>query len=271
MTTFLFSVIFFVVLLFVFQHRMIYFPRRYNEAVRDAYGTEAIRLNYTTDQGKQLSFYVPPKTGNPDKPLVNLWVLFGGNGSLALDWLSIISSFPDGNSGFLLVDYPGYGGCEGHPSPQTIRAAAEAAFMQLALHLQTSAEDLELNLGVLGHSLGAAAALVFASSHPVKKVVLVSPFTSMLDMACRQIGIPLCYLLRHNFDNRAKIKELLARANPPGIYIVHGDQDDTIPVRMSRELAQTFGGGIKYQEIPGGNHNTILYTAEKQIFAAMRD
>jgi hypothetical protein len=43
-----------------------------------------------------------------------LWVAFCGNGSLALDWTTILAGYPNANDAFLLVDYPGYGKCTGY-------------------------------------------------------------------------------------------------------------------------------------------------------------
>ena len=83
-----------------------------------------MELNYETSEGKQLAYYVPPRdesfSGVP-----RVWVLFPGNASLALDWLKFIALAPERDDAFLLMDYPGYGGCEGSPSPASIQESAE--------------------------------------------------------------------------------------------------------------------------------------------------
>ncbi|MBA3963805.1 MAG: hypothetical protein H0X40_18155 [Chthoniobacterales bacterium] len=38
-----------------------------------------------------------------------VWVLFCGNGSLALDWLPLARRDQNTGDAFLLIDYPGYG------------------------------------------------------------------------------------------------------------------------------------------------------------------
>src|SRR5690606_8547888 len=86
------------------------------------------------------------------------------------------------------------------------------------------------SLGVVGHSLGAAAALQFAAEHPVDRVVVVAPFTSTMDMARRMVGPIFAHLLHHRFDNRARLRELAARETPPRVLLLHGDNDPVIPV-----------------------------------------
>jgi pimeloyl-ACP methyl ester carboxylesterase len=85
------------------------------------------------------------------------------------------------------------------------------------------------------------------------------------------VGWPLCWLLLHNYDNRARLGELAARPRPPRVVIFHGDDDQSIPVAMGRELAAMFPGMIAFHEVPGAGHNTILSAARRQIFAAMRE
>jgi pimeloyl-ACP methyl ester carboxylesterase len=130
--------------------------------------------------------------------------------------------------------------------------------------------ELEQRSAVLGHSLGAAAACQFAARHAVARVVLVSPFTELRAMARRSVGWPLCWLLRGNFDNRARLAEITARTPAPPVVILHGDDDEVIPVAMGRTLAAELGDRCRYQEIAGADHNGILGMAESQIWAAMQ-
>jgi pimeloyl-ACP methyl ester carboxylesterase len=195
-------------------------------------------------------------------------LLCGGNASLALDWLEIIEDYPDEETGFLLLDYPGYGNSQGRAGPEAILESAEAALAELAAGLGVDLREVEGRLQLMGHSLGAAAVLLYAGQHRVNGIVLVSPFTSLKDMATLVVGKPLNRTLRHDYDNRARLREIIARDPGVPITIFHGNHDKIIPVRMGRELAGLFPT-IEYREVANGDHNYILVTAREEIFTAM--
>ena len=70
---------------------------------------------------------------------------------------------------------------------------------------------------VAGRSLGAAVAIDLVSRRQgAAGLIAISPFTSMRDMGRRTYpGLPTHLLLRHHFDNLAKLTLLTAaRANP---------------------------------------------------------
>lgn len=245
------------------QQKMIYHPRSYGSAYSVLARPPIQELGYRTAEGAQVSFYLPPKSGTPIPE--RLWILFGGNGSLALFWDDFLERHPKETDGFLLLEYPGYGRCDGTPSPESIQASAESALAALTAKLGA----VPSRVGVLGHSLGSAAALNFASRTRVDRVVLIAPFTSLLDMARRTVGFPLCHLLLHRFDNRARLAELSQRKPVPAITIIHGEEDEIIPVSMGAELAALHPQMTRFLKIGDADHNTVLFDAQKEIHAAM--
>ncbi len=260
-----------VVLLLLFQHKLIYFPREYERGFYDHnLRTGVEEISYETPQGRQLGFYLPPKTGESTALPEELWVVHGGNGSLALEWVEILAEYPGAGSGFLLVDYPSYGRSAGRAHPETILESSRAALETLIRKKGWVAEQAHKRLHILGHSLGAAAGLQFAVHYPVERVVLIAPFTSTMAMARRQVGYPLSLLLRHKFDNVARLQELLGRDEPPEIFLIHGTEDPVIPVRMSRELAELDAERVHLIEVPGADHNWIIGDASPLIFRNMQ-
>jgi pimeloyl-ACP methyl ester carboxylesterase len=257
-----------VVLLLLRQHSLIYFPHRYGNEYAVRLPKGAVEINSKTSQGQQLAFYIPPKTHEIHLPS-QVWTMFSGNGSVALDWSDVVARCPNTGDGFLLIEYPGYGKCEGSASPAAIEESAEKAVDTLAGVLNINHSDLEPKLNAVGHSIGCGAALNFSVHYPVSKVILLAPFTSLRDMARRSVGFPLCYLLLHNFDNRARLADLAGRAAPPQVTIFHGSDDTIIPPAMGRELASRFPNLIKFQLVPDANHNNLPDLAADQIFAAM--
>jgi uncharacterized protein len=257
-----------VVLLLLFQNLLIYHPRHYGGEAHDRFPF-VVPIPYATAQGRQQAFYIQPRV-SPGEPPRRLWVAFNGNGSLALDWAAYFDPPPDPRDGFLLIEYPGYGFCEGSPSPAGIEASAEAAYAALAQSMHTQPAVLDGRLNLICQSIGTGAGLNFAVHHSVDRIILLAPFTSLRDMAKRLIGWPLCWVLVHNFDNRARLRELAARPAPPRITIFHGNDDMTVPNAMGRELASMFPAMIQFQEIPGAGHNNILPSSLGQVCAILR-
>lgn len=256
-----------VIFLLSCQSSLIYHPNpyraEYETMLRSAKGE---RLRFSTSQGAQTAFYIPPRSAVAGLPQT-VWLCFCGNGSLALDWLYSTDQWDD-RFAYLLVDYPSYGECAGTPTPGRIRENGTAAVAALTRHLHTSQAELLPRLAVLGHSLGAAAALMLADELDVRRAVLLSPFTSMTEMGRIVLGWPLCYLNLHRFDNRKTLGHVASRAGAC-IVIFHGAEDEVIPLHMGRELASAHPKVVTFHEVPGGHHNDILSLMAPQIGQAM--
>lgn len=243
---------------YIIQDRAIYFPQSYRSEPARILSQErragrANRLlSFRTSQGQQRALYIGEDSAK------KVWLMFGGNGARGLDWLPLIHSVPEATDvGFLLIDYPGYGWCEGSPDPQSIQDNVEGALFALAKEWKMERKELNKRVSCLGHSLGSAVALEAAARIGVREVVVISPFTNMLDMAKRIVGRPICYLLRHRFDN-VKSLQRLEQVKGVQVMLFHGGEDRAIPVSMGRELSERFNGLVEYHEISGAGHNDIL-------------
>lgn len=261
---------------YVRQFEMIYFPRLYDAAYRDILPTGAVEVSYETSSGEQTCFYLPPGA-EPDRAPDRLWVFFSGNASTALDWLDFVEDFSRSSQGanegvgFLLFDYPGYGVCEGKPRAKRIRESSLAAVDALAPLLGGADALASTPIGVVGHSLGAATGLEFATeTKGVDRMILVAPFTSLRAMARKVVGWPLCYLEAEGYDNHARLKELSERSPRPDVLIVHGSGDRVIPVSMGRRLAEANVGWVEFVAADGGEHDDVLFAYRQSMFAAMR-
>jgi len=248
-------------LVFFSQHSMIYHPRPYGPGYAHALPTNGAEIDYFVPFGKQTAYYIPARDPSPKR----IWVAFCGNGSLALDWATVFRRYPSTTDGFLLIDYPGYGKNAGYATIDGTRTTANAALSALAKRLDL-AED-RIGLCVIGHSLGAAAALDFAVHHPVQRVVLISPFTTLREEAAHVFG-PLARLLVENYDNRQNLRAVFRQNPGVRVAIFHGIQDDLIPVQMGRTLKQEFPAA-DFFPVEGADHGTVIYFAQDQIIAWM--
>lgn len=248
------------------QHAFIYHPRPYDPSYAGAMSSGVIELEYVLPFGKQVAFYAPPRSGQLP---ARVWVAFCGNGSLALDWVTILAGYPNTSDAFLMIDYPGYGKSHGYATIESTRASADEALQRLAKRLGISTADLDARLCTIGHSLGSAAALDFAANHHVRRALLVSPFTTLREEAATVSGSWLARLLIESYDNRANLREVL-RDNPEArIAIFHGEQDTLIPIRIGRELAALDRSRIDFFPVKGGDHVSVLSLAHDEMIRWM--
>ncbi|MCK4486051.1 MAG: alpha/beta fold hydrolase [Desulfobacterales bacterium] len=226
-----------------------------------------VELTYQTRAGRQNAFYVPPKE-RPERLPERLVIMYPGIRSRALDWLELVDHAPDPLAAFLLIDYPGRGKCEGLMRPKHLPDSSFGAIEALGIDLNVRQDQLTKHLSLLGHSFGCAAALQFAPHVDVERIVLIAPFTT-LHRAVYKIYGPLAWLIPDRMDNQERLRELCQRPRRPAVVIIHGSADETVPVKMGRDLAGLFPGWIVYHEIEAGDHVGILKTSEALIFEAL--
>ena len=237
---------------------MVYHPRLYDESYAYALPAGGVEINYTVTGGKYVAYYIPGSQKLPKR----LWLAFCGNGSLALDWTTILRDYPWNGDAFLLIDYPGYGKNGGYATIATTRASADTALKALSERLQTD-ED-HLTLCTIGHSLGSAVAVDFAAHHRVQRIVLVAPFTTLREEAATMVGGWIARLLIESYDNPANLRAIAIRKPIPRVAIFHGTEDEVIPVRMGRELARAFPF-VEFFAVEGADHVSVLNHAHDDI------
>lgn len=267
----LIAIVAFMIFLYVQQDRMVFHPRPYQDEHLTNLPARATKIEYPTSCGQQVAWYVPPRSAALETdPPARLWILFGGNGSLAAFWSNGVTVSPDADAGYVMFDYPGYGYCEGKPDITSINESADAMLVALAAHLGLTAEQLlDRPIRLMGHSLGSGAALSFATRHRTDRLVLAAPFTSMRAVARQVVTPAFAWLLRHNFDNRANLRTVLAAENPPQVIITHGNNDPVIPSSMSREMKSEFGDAVDYIELDHADHVNVLDDIEYYMAPAL--
>jgi pimeloyl-ACP methyl ester carboxylesterase len=251
-------------ILYFRQHSLVYHPRRYDESYAYTFPADGVEINYNVGPAKCSAYYLP----GGGKPLPKrIWLAFCGNGSLALDWTSVLRDFPWNGDAFLLIDYPGYGKNGGYATIASTRASADAALKALADRLQSG--EGHLKLCTIGHSLGAAVALDFGAHHSVERVVLIAPFTTLREEAATILGGWISRLLIESYDNRANLSETMKRNPTARVAIFHGTDDAVIPVRMGRELAREFPFA-EFFAVENADHVSVLNHGHEKIIDWMR-
>lgn len=195
----------------------------------------------------------PPPAG----PVI---VHFHGNGEQLADLGRVIAALRAGGSGVLAVEYPGYGLAPGTPSEASLLSAGREALAYLRDRLGIAPERTVLQ----GQSLGSGVASQLAAEGHGTALVLISPFTSMADMAGRIFpALPLDRLVRDRFDTRG-----VARSVGVPVLIVHGDRDEIVPFPMGEELARTFPHA-RLMRVQGAHHNDLWLSHSRELSSAI--
>ncbi len=156
-----------LVLMYVFQRAMMYFPDPSRIAPQQAGLPQAQEVELTSSDGEKLiAWYVAPRG---DKPLV---LYFQGNAEgLAARAGRFAWMIADGD-GLLALNYRGYGGSTGKPSEDGLIRDATAAYDFARARYPAK------RIVLFGESLGTAVAVALAAGHEIGALILDAPFTS---------------------------------------------------------------------------------------------
>jgi pimeloyl-ACP methyl ester carboxylesterase len=105
---------------------------------------------------------------------------------------------------------------------------------------------------VIGRSLGSGVAIQVASARPVERLVLVTPYDSLEELAARRFpGIPVGWILRDKFESG----RYAAKVTAPTMLIAAGN-DKVVPRASTDRLLGRFAGGVATLGVgPGAVHN----------------
>jgi len=229
--------------LFVFQRSLIYFPQP------SAFDTPSTTLNLPVP-GADLKVSVRPHTGR--KALI----YFGGNAEdVSANLSSFSSAFPD--HAIYLLHYRGYGGSSGKPSEEVFHSDSQALFDKV--------HQEHPDIAVVGRSLGTGVAIRLASRRPVSRLVLVTPYDSIQEIAAQQFPFfPIRWLLKDKFESWRYAPEIRIPT-----LLLAAEFDEVIPRASTERLSAAFAKGVATLVIiPGAGHNTISDAA--QYLDAMR-
>jgi uncharacterized protein len=192
-----------------------------------------------------------------DGPVV---VHFHGNGEQLADLRPVFAGLRARGLGVLAVEYPGYGVASGSPSETALVSAGREALVYARETLRVAPGRLILQ----GQSLGSGVASQLAVRGSAAKLVLISPFTSVTELASRMFPLlPGRWLVRDRFDTRRAAHDV-----PIPVLIVHGDRDEIVPFSMGEDLARTFPKA-RLERIVGAHHNDLWTEHARELTEAI--
>ena len=171
---------------------------------------------------------------------------FGGNAEdVSGSVQPLMAAFPDRE--IVMLHYRGYGGSAGTPTEADIAADATGLFDKVhALHPDVI---------VIGRSLGTGVAARLASVRPVARLVLVTPYDSLVGIAQRAFPFfPVRSLLIDKYESWRYVPGITAP-----VLILRAEHDETIPAASTEALRARFPAGqAREVVVSGASHNTII-------------
>ena len=172
-------------------------------------------------------------------------VYFGGNAEdVSYTLPELRASFPA--HALYLLHYRGYGGSEGEPTEAGLNEDALALFDQVhAKHPKVT---------MIGRSLGSGLAVRVASQRKVERLVLVTPYDSIVGVASGFYPyMPVSLLLRDRYESF----RYAPRVRAPTLIIAAG-HDEVIPRASTDLLLTRFAPGVASMRVlDGTGHNTV--------------
>jgi hypothetical protein len=217
--------------LYVKQRSLLYFPQpRFNAAVP---------VMHFQRGGADLLVSVRPHESE------HAVLYFGGNAEDVSQALpSLAAAFPD--AAIYALHYRGYGGSAGEPTEIDLVADGAALFDLVQVKHRS--------VTVIGRSLGSGVAIQVAASRPVSRLVLVTPYSSIAEVAALNFWyVPVNWLLKDRYDSWKFAPQISAPTT-----VIAAEHDDIIPMSGTRQLFNRFKPGTaNFIVIDDAGHNDI--------------
>jgi hypothetical protein len=227
----------------------LFFPRREDPSERRPRNGMTHFIKVADGISIGCRFY-PAKENGPT------FLYFHGNGEIASDYDYVAPLYQEKGLSLFVADYRGYGASDGSPSCSAMIRDAHPIFRGFLAFVRGRGQ--KGNLFVMGRSLGSAPAIELAYHYQedLKGLIVESGFASQRNQIAR---LGLTYLFKDTesltgFGNDLKISGVRIPT-----LIIHGEDDEIIPVEEGRTLYALSGAAEKSALfIPGAGHNDLL-------------
>ncbi|WP_370003151.1 alpha/beta hydrolase [Winogradskyella sp.] len=172
---------------------------------------------------------------------------FHGNAGDLSRWGKITEFFVEKRYDVLVMDYRTYGKSIGKLSEDAIYKDAQYCYDYL---LERYSEN---EITLYGRSLGTGIASYLASKNNAKRLILETPYYSILDIAKHRFPMfPVKQLLKYRFPTF----QYLPKVKCP-ITIIHGTEDNVVPFSSGKKLSE-LESDIDFFTVKGGGHNNLI-------------
>lgn len=250
-----------VVLVYIYQRQMIYFPSHFSEAdlLKEA-GQSGLKP-WRNSKGELIGWIAP----HPNSPADARVIVLHGNANHAHwcdHYAQAFQSIQSHHWDVYLLEYPGYASRPGVTSETSLVKACIDAIDELKATDKSGSPQTFL----VGESIGAAVACQAASQRPdaVDGMFFIAPFNNLTDVGQAHMPIlPVSLLLKDRYTSDEALKKLTAPRegrNPTGlppIAFLTGGRDRVVPNRFTQKLFDGYQGPKKLWTQPASGHNTF--------------
>ena len=187
----------------------------------------AEEVAYTATDGQRLKAWFLPAPS-----AASVAVLFHGTGASRATMAPLAKRLRAAGISVFLAEYRGAADSDGAPSETGLARDADAALSE-AEALTGLGND---RVVAVGHSLGTAVAVGLANRHPLKGVVLIAPFTNLLDVTAVETNRLFAWLAAG--PDRFDIVGTIAGIHAP-LVIVRTEGDRIVPNAQSDRVMAT--------------------------------
>lgn len=190
-------------------------------------------------------------------------VVFHGNGETLGGRAPLAAALRARGLGVVLTEFRGYGlaAASGPPTEEGLYRDASAVLDELARRGVGPSR-----VALLGISLGTGVAVEMAARGRATSLVLVSPYTSITDIARNAAPLlPGSWLCPDRFDTLSKCPGLHVPA-----LVIHGDEDEVVPFAMGQHVAAAIPGAT-LRVVHGGHHNDLFVRDGPGLVDAIAD
>ncbi len=220
---------------------------------------EDVRFD-TTDGLTLHGWFVPGPEGRGGDGQTWLW-FHGNGGNLAhrVDEIALLHRRIGVN--LFIFDYRGFGRSAGAPSEWGTYVDARAALQYLRGRPDVDPERLVY----FGHSLGASVAVELAVGTSPLGLVLVSPFTSIREMAeLTPMFRPFSWLVSGHYDSLTRLSSIYLP-----VLVLHGDLDMLVPIAQGRKVYDAANEPKRFVTLPGAAHNDTHLVTQNELVEAL--
>ena len=230
-----------------------YFPTRDEPATPAKWGLKFESVDFKSADGTSLhGWFIPAKNKSAQSAKATIVFSHGNAGSIG-HHLGFCAWLAEADYNVIIYDYRGFGKSGGNVDRRGMIDDVKAAFA----YARKRADIDPTRLVSYGHSLGGAQSVTAIGEGPVKglrAIVIDGAFASYQVMArivAGQLGASLV-------TDELAPKDFVQKLAPVPLLVVHGLDDEVVPISQGRQLFEAAGQPKTFFEVESGRHGTAL-------------